>query len=71
MTPHLFKSCLIKGKWACCAKTLNDDPLIGRAYKPLPAAAITYGRTPLEAYKEWMKYFAPAKEATNVGSARS
>ena len=39
------------------------------AQKPLPEAEIIYGSTPTEAYKEWMKYFAPAKEATNVGSA--
>ena len=67
MTPHLFKSCLFPGKWACCAKTLNDTGI--RAYNPLPKAEITYGRTPAEAYKEWMIYFASAKEATNVGSA--
>ena len=69
MTPHLFRSCLIPGKWVCCAKTLDDDPRSGRAYKPLPEAEITYGRTPTEAYKSWMRYFAPAKEVTNVGSA--
>ena len=67
MTPHLFKSCLFPGKWVCCAKTLDDTG--SRAYKPLPEAELTYGRTPAEAYKEWMKYFAPAKEAPNVGSA--
>ena len=67
MTPHLFKSCLIPGKWVCCAKTLDDTS--SRAYKPLPEAELAYGRTPAEAYKEWMEYFAPIKEATNVGSA--
>ena len=67
MTPHLFKSRLIPGEWACCAKTLDDTG--SRAYKPLPEAELTYGRTPAEAYKEWMEYFAPVKEATNVGSA--
>lgn len=67
MTPHLFRSCLFPGQWACCAKTL--DPCSSRAYKPLPEAEITYGRTLAEAYNSWMKYFAPAKEANNVGSA--
>ncbi len=57
MTPHLFKSRLIPGKWVCCAKTLDDTS--SRAYKPLPEAELTYGRTPAEAYKEWMEYFAP------------
>ena len=69
MTPHLFRSRLFPSKWACCAKTLDDDPRTVRAYKPLPEAEITYGRTPTEAYKSWMRYFAPAKEVTNVGSA--
>ena len=69
MKPHLFRSRLFRGEWACCAKTLDDDPRTGRAYKPMPEAAITYGTTPTEAYKEWMRYFAPAKEDTNVGSA--
>ena len=69
MKPHLFRSRVFKGEWACCAKTLDDDPRSGRAYKPMPEAAITYGTTPTEAYKSWKRYFAPAKEATNVGSA--
>ena len=68
MTPHLFRSRMFPGQWACCAKTVDATPT-GRAYKPLPEAEITYGRTPPEAYKSWMRYFAPAKEATNVGSA--
>ena len=67
MTPHLFRSRLFPGEWACCAKTLDDTG--SRAYKPLPEAELTYGRTPAEAYNEWMEYFAPVKEATNVGSA--
>ena len=67
MTPHLFRSRLFPGEWACCAKTL--DPCSSRAYKPLPEAEITYGRTPTEAYNSWMKYFAPEEENTNVGSA--
>ena len=71
MTPHLFRSRLIPGKWVCCSKTLDDDQRSGRAYKPLPEAEIIYGSTPTEAYNEWMRYFAPAKEATNVGSSRS
>ena len=69
MKPHLFRSRLFTGEWACRAKTLDDDPRNGRAYKPMPEAAITYGTTPTEAYKEWTRYFVPAKEATNVGSA--
>ena len=67
MTPHLFKSRRFRGNWACCAKTLDDTG--SRAYKPLPEAELTYGRTPAEAYKEWMEYFAPTKEPPNVGSA--
>ena len=67
MTPHLFRSRLFPGEWACCAKTL--DPSRSRAYKPLPEAELTYGKTPTEAYNSWMKYFAPEEEATNVGSA--
>ena len=65
MTPHLFRSRLFPGEWACCAKTL--DPCGSRAYKPLPAAEITYGITPTEAYNSWMEYFAPEKEATKCG----
>ena len=68
MAPHLYRSCLIPGEWVCCAKTL-DDTSSSRVYKPLPEAEIVYGRTPTEAYNEWMRYFAPAEEDTNVGSA--
>ena len=67
MTPHLFRSRLFPGEWACCAKTL--DPCGSRAYKPLPEAEITYGITPTAAYNSWMECFAPAKEDTNRGNA--
>lgn len=67
MTPHLFLSRVLRGQWACCAKTLSQCG--SRAYEPLPQADIVYGETPAVAYKEWMKYYAPEKEATNVGSA--
>ena len=56
MTPHLFPSRLFPGKWACCAKTLSTCG--SRVYRPLPQSDIAYGRTPAEAYKEWMEYFA-------------
>ena len=67
MTPHLFLSRLLPGCWACCAKTLSHCNQ--RVYKPLPEAAIVYGSTPAEAYKEWMEYCAVLLEAPNVGSA--
>ena len=56
MTPHLFLSRMFKGQWACCEKTLS--PHGDRMYMPLPQANIAYGRTPAEAYKEWLEYFA-------------
>ena len=67
MTPHLFRSRLFPGEWVCCPKTLDDTG--SRAYKPLPEAELTYGKTPSAAYNSWMEYCAPEKEATNVGSA--
>ena len=67
MTPHLFPSCLYPSWWACCAKRLSVSG--SRVYKPLPAAAVVYGRTPAEAYKGWMEHFAMQREAGDVGSA--
>ena len=54
MTPHLFKSVVYGGLWACCAKQPASDPR--RRYEPVPQALVVYGANPRHAYERWLEY---------------
>lgn len=53
MKPHIFKSRVYRGLWACCAKRLSDGP---RRYEPVPWAPVVYGANPHHAYERWSEY---------------
>lgn len=55
MKPHIFKSVIYPGVWACCAKVRTDHA--GRIYAPAPRALIVYATTPRNAYKRWKEYY--------------
>lgn len=59
MKPHIFKSVIYDGTWACCSK--KSTPWGHRVC--VPDGAVYYGRTPAEAYNNWKEH--------HVGSARS
>ena len=63
MKPHIFKSRVHPGQWACVAAR-PTRPGCARKLAPVTDEPFIYGDTPTEAYKEWMRYFAPTKEAT-------
>lgn len=52
--PHLFKSVVHPGLWACVAKRPSRNPR--RAIEPVPDAPIVYGANKYHAYERWLVY---------------
>ena len=54
MKPHIFKSVLYTGLWACV--TAQKWPYRQRKLGPVPRAHVVYGTTPHLAYKRWLSW---------------
>jgi len=72
MKPHLFRSVVHPGMWACM---LARPTISGhRKLEPVPNVVVIYGITPRDAHFRWKKYHMTArcsemKGGSNVGSA--
>ena len=54
MKPHLFRSVVHPGMWACMlGRPASSGP---RKWEPVPNAVVIYGITPRDAYLRWKKY---------------
>lgn len=69
MKPHLFRSVVHPGMWAC---TLARPAISGpRKLEPVPNAVVIYGITPRDAHFRWKEYglYDEMKGGSYVGSA--